>query len=223
MNALSDYLTKSGREESGGLLGAYDLIVDRCGNRTVHNHDHSNSLSGTNSVFEDLDDVIYYLMDSFEDRMDWDYLMKQAKNQSDECYKVAVHFKKYFKNLRGSVDPRHPKRKQVFQSDEYKAYLREIMNYHGEGKTSKDIFMTLASRLISPDDLVWNEWKDNVVFEVLLRNIRDAYKCQNIMFYSPSCFKLDNYRKATYVRSFIKTYHWEKQIQELLQKGGGGK
>ncbi|MCI7539544.1 MAG: hypothetical protein MSA50_02970, partial [Veillonellaceae bacterium] len=25
MNALSDYLTKSGREESGGLLGAYGL------------------------------------------------------------------------------------------------------------------------------------------------------------------------------------------------------
>ena len=30
MNALSDYLTKSGREESGGLLGAYDekAVID---------------------------------------------------------------------------------------------------------------------------------------------------------------------------------------------------
>ena len=27
MNALSDYLTKSGREESGGLLGAYEVTV----------------------------------------------------------------------------------------------------------------------------------------------------------------------------------------------------
>ena len=205
------------------IISIEDLIVDRCGNRTVHNRDHSNAIENENSLFDDLDDVIYYLMDSYEDTIDWDYLMEQAKLQSEECYKVAVHFKKYFKNLRGSVSPKNPKRMEIFQSNEYQDYLMEIMNYQGKGTGNRDMFMSLAKDLISEQDFSWSEKKDNFVFDALLKKIRNPYKCQHIMFYSPFCFHLDNYRKAAYVQSFIKKFHWEKKLQALIRRAGGCK
>lgn len=201
------------------VISLEDLLVDRCGNWTVNNRPRSNELENPDSIFEDLDDVIFYLMDAYEDRIDWDYLMEQARLQSEDCHKVARHFKGYFKNIRGKVSPKNPRRKEVFKSSAYKEYLSRIMNYDGGGNRNADIFMSLAKPLITEDDFAWSERKDNVVFSSVVKMADSSSTCRKIMFSSPSCFGLDNFFKAMYVNYFVKKFHWGHYLERMEQKG----
>lgn len=202
------------------VISLEDLIVDRCGNWTVNNRPHSNTLENPNSLFEDLDDVIYYLMDTYDDKLDWPYLMAQAKAQSDECYKVAKHFKGYFKHIQGEVSPKNPKRQMVFESDEYKDYLKQILDYQGHGKRYADVFMSLAKPILMRDGLVWSERSDNEVFSKLIERIKKPYDYRHVMLSSPYCYGLNNHGKATYVSYFIKKFQWDTRLKSMERNGG---
>ena len=191
------------------VISIEDLLVDRCGNWTVNHTDNSNPLD-SQSAFDDLDEIIYYLMSAYDKQIDWDYLEKQAKAQSNDCYKAVMHFKKHCKKLRGDISPLNPKRQKVFASQEYQAYLQKILNFHGSTNTLDGIFMSKAQKFLSKNDCTWDMQKDKAVFLELCRDGYSPYRCQRIMFASPSCFKLNNHGKATYIKEFFHAFNFDK-------------
>lgn len=182
------------------LIGIEDIIIDRCSRVTFWGN-HESYDEADEAAWRSTDEVVYFLLVSYKDKIDWEYLSKKAIEAG--CEKALRHYKKHYNKLHGDIDERNPKRQAIAKSEKYTDYLQEITVFSEKPTDAKKRFFYFAKEFIDPNNPSWSSAQDEKVIEQMRYKHISLSKQKKAMLYSPSCFGLTNLQKSIYCRKFF--------------------
>lgn len=197
------------------VIGIEDIIVDRCARRKFWGNTEDCG-SETEWFCSTTDEVVYHLIISNIDTIDWDYTKGKAADAG--CLDCLMSFKNFYKKHIGDVSCKNPYRQKVLNSEECKTYVKSIRSFNADDNTSKYkyLFHKYASSLLNDGDELWTEEKDIQLVRLLDTQGYSRRARINIMYYSPSMLGLAGIKCRIRAELIEKKYSDFKNLANSL-------
>lgn len=183
------------------VIGLEDIIIDRCCRR--YNWGNFEFYDKTDEfAWRTTDEVVYYLLASNSEDLDWNYLDRRAIETG--CEPQLVHYKKHYKHILGEIDDRNPQREALQKTDEFNDYLNSLLSSETTASTAKQLLIRTIKDLNLLSDASWSEEKDLVLLRYLVKRGIPFQKIKKVMLYSPGCYNMNNLNRTVKIRKLYK-------------------
>lgn len=186
------------------VIGVEDILIDRICRMVYWGNDETN-VSHDDSSFVKTDEVIFYIMASYREKIDWTYLKQRAMDCGIEH--TLSHFLKNYRRIFGQVSDQNPKRANLENSEEAISYMKSWLSQKFEkpkkDATPRKIFGYYAQVILRRKEK-WEKAYDEMLACALYKDGYPLATIQKVLAHSPRYLGLSRLEKSLKADVFCK-------------------